>query len=105
LQLCQNLSVDQVDSQRCDPSIRASGAQVALETKSGTSQLHGTAYYYYHDPAAASNNWTCKQSELASGKPKIAAKILQDTYGARPARLHGDRKRPRDLASLTQRYI
>jgi hypothetical protein len=43
---------------------RGSGAQVALDTKSGTNQIHGTAYYYYRDPAAASNNWFYKQSEL-----------------------------------------
>jgi hypothetical protein len=61
---------------------RGSGAQVALDTKSGTNQIHGTAYYYYRDPAAASNNWFYKQSELNSGKPNISAKVLQDTYGA-----------------------
>ncbi len=61
---------------------RSSGAQVALQTKSGTNHIHGTAYYYYRDPAASSNNWFYKQSELSSGKPNIAAKVLQDTYGA-----------------------
>jgi hypothetical protein len=61
---------------------RTSGAQVALQTKSGTNQIHGTAYYYYRDPAAASNNWFYKQSELTSKLPNISAKVLQDTYGA-----------------------
>jgi hypothetical protein len=61
---------------------RSSGAQVALQTKSGTNQIHGSAYYYYRDPAAASNSWFYKQSELNSGLPNISAKVLQDTYGA-----------------------
>ncbi len=61
---------------------RSSGAQVALQTKSGTNEIHGTAYYYYRDPAAASNNWFNKQAQLNSGSPNISAKVLQDTYGA-----------------------
>lgn len=61
---------------------RSSGAQVALQTKSGTNHIHGTAYYYYRDPAASSNNWFLKQSELNSGQPNRAAKILQHTFGA-----------------------
>ncbi|MGI4827404.1 MAG: TonB-dependent receptor domain-containing protein, partial [Janthinobacterium lividum] len=60
---------------------RSSGAQVALATKSGTNRVRGSAYYYYRDPAAASNNWFYKQSELSSGHPNIAAKVLQDTFG------------------------
>jgi hypothetical protein len=60
---------------------RSSGAQVALQTKSGTNNLHGSAYYYYRDPAAASNSWFYKQSQLNSNLPDISAKVLQDTYG------------------------
>ena len=61
---------------------RSSGGQVSVSTRSGTNQIHGSAYYFYRDPAAASNNWFYKQSELQSGKPNIAAKVLQQTYGA-----------------------
>ena len=61
---------------------RSSGAQVSLVTKSGTNTIHGSAYEYYRDPATASNNWFIKQSELSSGEPNIAAKVLQHTYGA-----------------------
>ena len=60
---------------------RSSGAQVSLVTKSGTNSIHGSAYWYYRDPAAASNNWFVKQSQLNSDEPNIAAKVLQDTYG------------------------
>jgi hypothetical protein len=61
---------------------RSSGAQVSLVTKSGTNTFHGSAYEYYRDPALAGNDWFNKQSQLNSGKPNIAAKILQHTYGA-----------------------
>ncbi len=61
---------------------RSSGAQVSLVTKSGTNAYHGSAYWYYRDPGTSSNNWFLKQSQLASGQPNIAAKILQHTYGA-----------------------
>ncbi len=61
---------------------RSSGAQVSLVTKSGTNAFHGSAYEYYRDPATTSNNWFNKQSELNSGLPNTAAKVLEHTYGA-----------------------
>lgn len=61
---------------------RSSGAQVALVTRSGSNAFHGSTYYYYRGPATASNNWFLKQSQLNSGKSNIAAKVLQDTFGA-----------------------
>ena len=60
---------------------RSSGAQVSLQTKSGTNKLRGSAYYYYRDPAAASNNWFNKRAQLNSGRPNVAAKVLQHTFG------------------------
>ena len=61
---------------------RSSGAQVSLVTKSGTNSIHGSAYEYYRDPGTTANNWFIKQSQLSSGEPNIAAKVLQHTYGA-----------------------
>ncbi len=61
---------------------RSSGAQVSLQTKSGSNAYHGSAYEYYRDPAMASNTWFNKQTELAGGAPNIASKVLQHTYGA-----------------------
>jgi hypothetical protein len=61
---------------------RSSGAQVALVTRSGTNQLHGSAYYYYRDPAMASNSWFNKQTQLNTGSANTSLKVLQDTYGA-----------------------
>src|SRR4029077_15856355 len=36
---------------------RSSGGQVALVTKSGTNQLHGSAYEYNRNTATAANTW------------------------------------------------
>jgi hypothetical protein len=61
---------------------RSSGGQVSVSTRSGTNQIHGSAYEIYRDPAAAANNWFNKQTELTSNKPNISSKVLQHTYGA-----------------------
>jgi hypothetical protein len=60
---------------------RSSGAQVSLVTRSGTNNIHGSAYYLYRDPGVAANDWFLKQSQVGTGKPNIAAKVLQHTYG------------------------
>ena len=61
---------------------RSSGAQVSLVTRSGTNSYHGSAYEFYRDPGVASNQWFNKQAQLTQGKPNVAAKVLQHTYGA-----------------------
>jgi hypothetical protein len=60
---------------------RSSGGQVSVTTRSGTNQIHGSAYEFYRDPAAAANNWFIKQTQFQSGKPNISSKVLQHTYG------------------------
>lgn len=60
---------------------RSSGAQVALVTRSGTNQFHGSGYYYYRFPGGAANDWFYKQSELIKGSDNIPNKILQHTFG------------------------
>jgi hypothetical protein len=61
---------------------RSSGAQVSLQTRSGTNTIHGTLYEYYRDPGIVGNSWFNKQSQLNTNKPNIPSKILQHTYGA-----------------------
>jgi hypothetical protein len=61
---------------------RSSGAQVALVTRSGSNNFHGSTYYLYRGPATASNSWFLKQSQLVKGQPNTSAKVLQDTFGA-----------------------
>ena len=61
---------------------RSSGAQVSLVTKSGTNNLHGSAYEYYRGSATASNNWFIKQAQLNSGDCRTCSpKVLEHTYG------------------------
>jgi hypothetical protein len=61
---------------------RSSGAQVSVSTRSGTNNIHGSAYEFYRDPGIVANNWFVKQSALNAGKPNIPAKVLINTYGA-----------------------
>lgn len=61
---------------------RSSGAQVALVTRAGTNQFHGSAYYYYRPTNTVANDWFLKKSELASGRPNRPAKLLRNLFGA-----------------------
>ncbi len=60
---------------------RSSGGQVSLLTRSGTNAFHGSAYEFYRGGVGLQNNWYLKQTQLASSKPNIPAKVLQHTYG------------------------
>ncbi len=61
---------------------RSSGGQVSLVTKSGTNNLHGTAYWYYRPPFGAANDWFNKAAELSQGLPNEAPFLLRNTFGA-----------------------
>jgi hypothetical protein len=61
---------------------RSSGGQVSLLTRSGTNHYHGSAYELYRSSVGLQNAWYNKQSQIASAKPNVPAKVLQHTYGA-----------------------
>ena len=61
---------------------RSSGGQVALVTKSGTNNIHGSAYWYYRPPFGAANDWFNENAEVASGLPNKPAFLLRNTFGA-----------------------
>ena len=61
---------------------RSSGAQVDLVTKSGTNQIHGSAYEYNRDTFSAANNWFNKQAQVSSGLPNVPGKLIRNTFGA-----------------------
>jgi hypothetical protein len=61
---------------------RSSGAQVSVSTRSGTNQLHGSAYEFYRDPGIVANNWFNKQTQIIGKSPNIPSKVLVNTYGA-----------------------
>ncbi|SRR5579883_393266 len=61
---------------------RSSGGQVSLVTKAGTNSIHGTVYEYNRNTLGVANDWFNKQSQLASGKPNLPPKLVQNVYGA-----------------------
>lgn len=61
---------------------RSSGAQVALLTKSGTNQFHGSAYEYNRTNFGQSNDWFNKRAELQAGLPNNPGQLIRNTFGA-----------------------
>src|SRR5215467_7600787 len=59
-----------------------SGAQVALVTKSGSNQLHGSLYEYLRNTVTSANDYFVKQAELSSGQPNTPDKLLLNIFGA-----------------------
>ena len=60
---------------------RSSGAQVQLQTKSGTNQFHGTAYEYNRPTNTVANDYFNKHAQLTSGEPNKPAHLLRNTFG------------------------
>lgn len=61
---------------------RSSGGQVALVTKSGSNNIHGTAYEYYRPPFGAANDYFNKSAQLSQGLPNTPPFLLRNTFGA-----------------------
>src|ERR1700681_2865833 len=60
----------------------SSGAQVSLVTKSGTNSFHGSAYEYNRNTIFSANDPFLKYSQLTSGQPNKAPKLLRNVFGA-----------------------
>jgi hypothetical protein len=60
---------------------RSSGAQVSLVTKSGTNNFHGAAYEYLRNTYTSANDYFVKLSELGSGSPNVAPKLIRNIFG------------------------
>ena len=60
----------------------SSGAQVSLVTKSGTNAFHGSAYEYNRNTIFSANDPFLKGSQLSSGEPNKAPKLLRNLFGA-----------------------
>jgi hypothetical protein len=57
------------------------GAQVALVTKSGTNNFHGSAYEYHRNTYTSANDYFNKQAELNSGEPNSPPKLIRNIFG------------------------
>ena len=61
---------------------RSSGGQVSLVTKSGTNNIHGSAYWYYRPPFGAANDWFNENAEVSQRLPNKPPFLLRNTFGA-----------------------
>jgi len=60
----------------------SSGAQVALVTKSGTNEIHGSVYEYNRNSYFSANDYFIKAAQLASGDPNKPQKLNRNIFGA-----------------------
>src|SRR3984885_13879748 len=60
----------------------SSGAQVALATKSGTNNFHGSAYEYNRNTIFSANDPFLRWSQVSSGESNTAPKLLRNVFGA-----------------------
>jgi hypothetical protein len=61
---------------------RSSGAQVALVTKSGTNDFHGSIYEYNRNTVTSANDYFIKLAQLESGDPNKAPELIRNNFGA-----------------------
>lgn len=60
---------------------RSSGAQVALVTKSGTNQFHGSAYEYNRNTVTSANDYFIKLAQLQNNQPNVAPELIRNNFG------------------------
>ena len=60
----------------------SSAAQVALVTKSGTNQFHGSVYEYNRNSYVSANDYFVKTAQLESGSPNVPPKLNRNIFGA-----------------------
>src|SRR5215470_17921150 len=61
---------------------QGSGAAVAMVTKSGSNNVHGTAYEYTRNTITSANDYLLKSSQLNAGLPNKPDKLIRNIFGA-----------------------
>ncbi|MCC7342702.1 MAG: carboxypeptidase regulatory-like domain-containing protein [Bryobacterales bacterium] len=61
---------------------RSSGAQVSMITKSGSNDMHGSAYWFHRNNATSANDFFLKKSQLESGLENKPPKLIRNIGGA-----------------------
>ena len=61
---------------------QGSGAEVAMITKSGSNNLHGTVYEYTRNTITSANDYLLKASQLNAGLPNKPDKLIRNIFGA-----------------------
>jgi len=60
---------------------RSSGAQVALVTKSGTNDFHGSLFESHRNTYTSANDYFVKSAELQGGAPNKPPKLIRNIFG------------------------
>jgi len=60
---------------------RSSGAQIVVQTKSGSSTFHGQGYWYYRDKGMNANTWDNNRQPIPAPKPSYHFNYLGYTLG------------------------
>jgi hypothetical protein len=60
---------------------RSSGAQIAMVTKGGTNQFHGSLYEFNRNTLGEANDYFLKSAEAANGQPNIPEHLVWNNYG------------------------
>lgn len=60
---------------------RSSGGQIALVTKGGTNNFHGSLYEFNRNTLGEANDYFLKSSEAANGTPNIPEHLVWNNYG------------------------
>ena len=60
---------------------RSSGAQIALVTKGGTNQFHGSLYEFNRNGLGEANDFFLKGSQIAAGQPNRPTQLVWNNYG------------------------
>ncbi|MFZ1139811.1 MAG: carboxypeptidase-like regulatory domain-containing protein [Candidatus Sulfotelmatobacter sp.] len=60
---------------------RSAGAQIAMVTKGGTNQFHGSLYEYNRNTVGEANDYFLKQSQLAAGQPNVPEHLVRNVFG------------------------